>query len=215
MNWIRECAAVTIIAGMLLPVGCSTVPRPGDRDEQIIRLGTVEIHPSTRTLVTTGYVNQVVGLIELFACGPKGKTHESVFVLFANPLDIQTGLLLLGLKHGEPMASLGMGPPEGDTVDLTVEWEEAGEKRRIPAEDLVQVRETGSLLDGDWVFNGSVIIGGQFKALAEESLIATYWDPWAIINTGSPYGADDEALRVNTNTVPPLHTNIRLLIQAR
>ncbi|MFH0954275.1 MAG: hypothetical protein V1873_08095, partial [Verrucomicrobiota bacterium] len=68
----------------------------------IARLGGVRIDPASRTVLATGWVNQVVGLIELLACGPGGKTHESVFVLDVNPLDLQAGLLLLGLRPGTP-----------------------------------------------------------------------------------------------------------------
>ena len=47
-------------------------------------------------------------------------------------------------------------------------------------------------------------------ALVEESLVVTYWDPYAIINLPLPCGANDEILHVNTNTVPPYQTPVTM-----
>lgn len=179
-------------------------------------VGSVRVDPRTRTVIARGWVNQVSGPIELLACGPGGKTHESVFVLEVHPLDLQTGLLLLGLQPGRPPAGRGEGPPEGPGLDLWVEWEQNGRRRSSRAERFVWNVETRRRLpDTTWVFTGSVIEDGEFMALAEESLVATYWDPWAIINLGADCGADDEILWVNPRAVPPLNTPITMRFQPR
>ena len=55
-----------------------------------------------------------------------------------------------------------------------------------------------------------MIKDGQFKAFAEESLVVTYWDPYAIVNISLPCGANDELLVVNTNVVPEVKTPVTL-----
>lgn len=179
-------------------------------------VGSVRVDPRTRTVIATGWVNQVVGAIELLACGPGGKTHESLFVLDLNPVDLQAGLLLLGLKPGTPPRGLGTGRPSGTGVDLWVDWQAQGATKTMRAEQFVfNVEMRKPLPKTPWIFTGSVFEEGEFKALAEESLVATYWDPWAIINLPLLCGSNDEILVVNSNSIPALHTPVTFRIRAR
>lgn len=212
MNTLRSIVAA---AACLAALPLFALPAAG-ADDDMVRMGGVTVDARARTVSVTGWVNQVSGAIELLACGPGGKTHESVFVLDVNPLYLQTGLLLLGVRPGRPPAGLGTGRPSGTKVDLWVDWEEGGRRRSERAERFVYNAQARSVLPKTpWIFTGSVVEDGEFKALAEESLVATYWDPWAIINLPLPCGADDEILGVNTNLVPPLRTPITFRIRAR
>ncbi len=184
--------------------------------DQTALIGSVRLDSATKTVVATGWVNQTEGPIEVLACGVQGKVHESVFVLAVNPLDLQAALLLAGLKRGEPMPELGVGPPKGDPVDLVVEWTANGESRSARAESFVWNLEANAVLpETPWTFTGSVVKDGHFKALAEESLVVTYWDPFAIVNLPLPCGSNDEILVVNTNAVPPYETPIALRFTPR
>ena len=186
------------------------VAAQGQGTGAVATLGAVRVDAQTRTMVISGWVNQVWGAIELLACGPGGKTHESVFVLNCNPVDMQAGLLLLGLKPGTPPTGLGQGQPTGPALDIWVDWMEGSTSRSMRAEDFVVNVEDGRrpLPETPWIFTGSVFEDGQFKALAEESLIVTYWDPWALINLPLPCGTNDEILSVNSNCVPALNTPV-------
>ncbi|MBP7829076.1 MAG: hypothetical protein KA248_04080 [Kiritimatiellae bacterium] len=194
----------------------AAAPAPPVWKDGVAVLGSVRVDPSTRTVLATGWVNQVSGAIELLACGKGGKTHESVFVLDVHPLDLQTGLLLLGLQPGTPPAGLGQPGAAGPVLDIRVDWEIKGKRRSLPAERfLLHVGRNRPLKNTPWLFTGSAIEDGEFKALAEESLVATYWDPWAIVNIGDAVGADDEILAVNKKAVPPLHTPITMRFRVR
>ncbi len=207
--------APVLLAG--LPVRAQ-MPSPGPiavDTNGLVSVGNVRLDPHARTVTVTGWVNQIFGAIELLACGPGGKTHESLLVLDVNPVDLQTSLLLLGLKPGPPSRGLGQGPPKGAPVELWVDWVEDGTVTSRRAENLVFNVESRKVLPKTpWVFTGSVIEEGEFKAMAEQSLVVTYWDPWAIINLPLPCGANDEILVVNTNTVPAAHTPITFRIKA-
>ena len=178
-------------------------------------VGSVLVDPSNRTVIVQGYVNQTNGLVELLACGPNGKTHESILVLQASPLDLQIGLLLLGLKPGTPPKDVGVGPaPCGTSLDLWVEWQQNGQAQQRRAEELVWDEQGKHVLPTTpWIFTGSVVEQGFFRAFSEESYIATYWDPWAIINLPLACGADCHILYANDQTVPPLGTPVRLRLQ--
>ena len=196
--------------------GC-TAPRPvapAYAPERLRALGTVQIDADARMVVATGFVNQVEGAIELLVCGPGGKTHESVFVMQAHAMDLQAALLLIGLKPGEPRQELGEGPPRGPRVDVWITWVDAdGRRVAQPAEFFAYNVETEKVLPfNGWAFTGSVVIDGQFKALAEESFIVTFWDPWAILNIRNEGGSNDEWRAVNRAVVPPLHTPVTFLM---
>ncbi len=182
----------------------------------IATVGKVRVDPAARTVIVSGWVNQVEGAIELLACGPGGKTHESVFVLDVNPVDLQTGLLLLGLKPGKGPTGLGAGQPSGTALDLWVDWVDGKKARSMRAEQFVYNWQTRRALPKTpWIFTGSVFEDGEFKALAEESLIVTYWDPWAIINIPLPCGTNDEILSVNKKTIPLISTPVTFRMKAR
>ena len=195
------------------PVGSEPQPEPSPVrwEGQTAILGDVRLDSATKTVTATGWVNQTSGAIEVLACGLAGKVHESVFVLPVNALDLQAALLLAGLKGGEPMPALGQGPPNGTPVDVFVDWKSGDETKTARAEAFVwNVEENAVLPDAPWTFTGSVIKDGQFKAFAEESLVVTYWDPYAIVNISLPCGANDELLVVNTNVVPEVKTPVAL-----
>ena len=203
--------AATNDTPVIYPVGSEPQPPPSPVrwDGDIATLGSVKLDAATKTVTATGWVNQTDGPIEVLACGVAGKIHESVFVLALNPLDLQAALLLTGLKAGEPMPAIGEGPPHGDPVDIFVEWQAGDETRQARAESFVWNLEAGAVLpETPWTFTGSVVKDGQFKAFAEDSLVVTYWDPYAIVNLSLPCGGNDEILTVNTNTVPPYRTPV-------
>ena len=204
-------------AFMRFLVLCVSAVAQGPETSAVVNLGAVQVDAGTKTMSVSGWVNQVWGAIELLACGPGGKTHESAFVLQCNPADMQAGLLLLGLKPGTPPTGLGQGQPKGTELDIWVDWLEGSTARSLRAESFVVNVENDRqpLPETPWIFTGSVFEEGEFKALAEESLIVTYWDPWAIINLPLPCGSNDEILSVNTNCIPPLKTPVTFRIRAR
>ena len=200
-------------APVVYPVGSEPQPAPSPVrwEGQTAILGSVKLDSATKTVSVTGWVNQTAGPIEVLACGPGGKVHESVFVVALNPLDLQAALLLAGLKAGAPMPEIGQGPPNGSPVDLFVDWQADGATRTARAESFVWNVEANAVVpDAPWTFTGSVVKDGQFKAFAEESFVVTYWDPYAIVNIAQPCGSNDEILSVNTNVVPPYQTPITL-----
>ena len=206
-------------------LSAQTTPGPAWKNG-VAQLGTVRVDAVNRSVIATGWVNQVEGLIELLACGPGGKCHESLFVLPINPLDLQTGLLLLGLKPGLPPGDADLGKraprengattaqargPTGPEVDIWVDWQVNGKTRSVRAEKMVKNTETKRPLPGTgWTFTGSVVEKGEFMAKAEESFVATFWDPWAILNLTLPCGADGDILVINTANAPPLGASITM-----
>ena len=205
---------------LALAAGCTSSGRPGEGavpaapflragPDDILDVGSVRLDRLNRSVIAEGRVNQAEGFIELLACGPRGKTHESILLLDVDPVDLNAAFLLLGLAPGAPPQASGTVPPSGHPVDLWIEWEAAGEPLRVRAEDVVRDRRSGKALPrSGWVYTGAVAASGQLLAANDQSLVATYWDPWALLNLPLPCGADDEALVVRTEALPPLGTPV-------
>ena len=203
---------------LIYPAGSEPQPEPSPVlwDGSTAVFGSVRLDSLTKTVSATGWVNQTDGPIEVLACGKQGKVHESVFVLDLNPLDLQAALLLAGLKSGPPMSAVGEGPPQGDPLDVFVEWEVDGEIRRVRAEECIwQIQEGEALPESPWIFTGSMLRDGRFMAFAEESLVVNYWDPNAIVNLSHPHGADDDSLHANVRVLPPYGTPVRMFFVPR
>jgi hypothetical protein len=168
------------------------------------------------------------GPIELLACLPRGKTHESVFVLEVAPKDLQVALLLLGMQEGRnpaveyPPDSAERERPLGDEVRILVEWREPGEEaagerelHRAPAERfLYNVEVDSPMAEATWAFLGSRMVNGRFGADLDGSLITTYHDPLAILELALPTVNDDIYYVVNKEHCPPVGTPVELVIQA-
>lgn len=236
------CAALCALAWTALPVAAAEQPAAGTAEPaaqgqarihkigpHLYQIGAVVLDAESRTARCPGRVNMNEGgPIELLACLPRGKTHESVFALEVEPTDLQVALLLLGMCDGRnpavkcPEGSPDLQRPPGDEAVISVEWRGPAEgsgqdppvnKRR--AEDfLVNVKAEGPAPAATWVFLGSRIVDGKFGADQDGSLITTFHDPLAILELALPTVNDDVYYFVNKDVCPPVGTPVELVVQA-
>lgn len=190
---------------LLCACGMAPAAEPGNELRKLsqheYQLGLVRIDKSKREVRLPGKVNMTEGLVELFLCTSSGKTHESVFVTEAKPIHVQTALLLLGARAGKCPNEKGADDvPEGDRIVVLVQIKD---KEPVRAEQFVWHQTAKQAMEQTtWVFTGSKIIEGQYMADVEGSLVATWYDPLAIVNNPLPTNADDELYVVNTKAAP-------------
>lgn len=190
------------------------VKKLGDNRFQI---GRLVVDANIDEIYINGEVNMSEGMIELLACAPRGKTHESVLVLDVDPVHLQIALLLLGLEARGNLEYQGdPNTPDGDSVDVYVEWNdpESGELFRVRGEELIyDINRERPMEVTAWVFTGSRIIDGVFMAAVDGSLITTYHDPNTIIDNPLATGGDDTVYRVNEEMVPIEGTDVKVTIK--
>ena len=187
----------------------------------LARMG-VHFDGEAGTLAVEGRVNMQEGLVEVFACTPLGKTHESVVVLDCVPHGLHAGLLALDLEPGSPVEFGTDGqyhPPTGPGVEIRVHWTGAdGEEQVARAEDWIwnQVAD-GSMEHGAWIFTGSFMqaVTGEpdeatYAANYVKSLVTTYHDASSILENPHPAGVDDTLYYANERIVPAPGTPIRV-----
>lgn len=195
-------------------VADSTQPPISKIGDNLYQLGSITLDSKKRELIIPGQVNMQKGIIELLACAPGGKVHESVLVLDVVPYHLQVALLLLGLKYvggleyqGDPRT------PQGDSVEVWVTWKEEGKEKKVRGEEMVwDVVRNAPMETTPWVFVGSKVNQGTFMADVEKSLITTYHDPLTILDNPLTTGGNDEVYKVNEKLVPPKGTPVTVII---
>jgi hypothetical protein len=187
------------------------------------RLADMGVHllGAEASLEVEGWVNMDRGPVEVFACAPGGKTHESVVVLDCVPSGLHAGLLALGLSPGGPVR-LGpegvLQPPTGDGVRIEVHWTDAaGQPQVARAEDWIwNAIEDRAMERAPWIFAGSFLVPrtdrpGEttYAADARKSLMTTYHDATAVLENPWP-GDDDTRFHANIHAVPEVGTPVAL-----
>ncbi len=217
------CAIAAAIA--CAPAVPAQQPAPGDTPvrklaEGLYQIGRLQLDARRRAVRCAGEVNMDAGgPIELLACLPRGKTHETVFTLDLEPIHLQTALLLLGAEPGRnpaydyPEWDEDRLRPPGDLALIRVEWEADGARRSAPAEAfLYNVVADTPMAPATWAFLGSAVVDGRFGADLDGSLITTYHDPLAVLEMNLPTVNDDVYYHVNESRCPPVGTPVELVI---
>lgn len=161
------------------------------------------------------------GPIELLACAPGGKDHESILVLKCKPQNLHLALISLGLRDktelggGGPQVLGDAAKPVGDRVVMEVEFEHNGKKTRVRAEDLVLSYIDGKpMARAGWVFAGSSFVDesdpetgkptGRKVYLANRyrSIVTTYHDPTTLLDNPTLEGGNDDIFGANPDVLP-------------
>jgi hypothetical protein len=184
----------------------------------ILAVDNILVNKEAGAVTIKGEVNMWEGLVEYLACGKQGKLHESVLMLDVEPYYLQIALLLLNLEPGKKAISHQGADevPDGDPVELWVSWKGAdGKMVKYHAEELIfdKTKQT-PMPSPNWVFTGSQVLQGRFMAQVEKSIVATYHDPFALIDHQLSTGRDDTIYTANSKILPPVGTSVSFTIQA-
>ena len=191
--------------------------KPQKINDNTFQLGNVVFDTNTREVTVPGEIN-IVGadtIIEFFACGKLGKTHESILILDAEPLHIYMALGVLDFEPGMNLRVEGdPRPPTGSPVEIWVEWNRGDEVILRRARELVwNAFMERPMQETPWIFNGGRRINNQFTPQLFHNIIAIYRDPDSLFNHPLPTGTDDRTYRVNTDVIPPKGTKVKLIIR--
>ncbi len=179
------------------------------------RIGKVFIDTEKKEIELSGYVNMDSGLVELIACAPFGKVHESIFVWDVVPSHLQISLILLGLNYGGGVNVQGDSLlPKGDKVDVFISWKKDGKFFDYRAEECaINVVENKPLEKISWIFSGSRVVNGIFMADVEKSLLTTYRDPNTILDNPHSSGTNDAIFIANSQILPAKKTPIKIKLK--
>lgn len=203
------CAAPALTRTQQLP------PQAEKITDHVYRVGQVILDTKAKTVTCEGKVNMQKGAIDYLAVASKGKLHESVLELDAEPIHLNVALLLLGLKAGENLREHGdPTPPMGDRVDIFVSWEENGKRRAVRIEELAwEVEKKRPMERTSFVFTGGRIMDGKFTPQEERSLVAVYSDADTLLNNPLPTRLNHDAYSVNEKLTPKVGTRVQVVFK--
>jgi len=190
--------------------------------------GVREFAPGVRidwTNLTVNIDSEVVlreGALELLACSPQTKEHESILVVKARPLHILQAMGLVGLEPGSPVRydekNDRWSPASGESLDLRIRCDGVDGGRPVPATAwLAETKNGRPPKDLDWVFSGSrSVAGGRFDADLEGTVACVVDFDTALISPATSHSADNEELwlKANTEAIPPRGTRCVLLVRS-
>jgi hypothetical protein len=202
----------------------SPAASPASRQEQpaieklaknTYRIGGVTVDTKERLVTFPARINLREGVLEVLICTEYGKTHESLLSTKVNPLHLNVAFLLLGLEGGHAVKYQGdPTKPVGSPVEIWFQVKEADKEKTVRAEDWVYNNHAKRpMLHTHWVYVGSVLTEDGFMAQREGQIATTFHDPFALIDNPLPGGGDDTVYTPNTKQLPPLGTELTVLIK--
>jgi hypothetical protein len=181
----------------------------------------VRINWGRRKVEVDGVVVLREGLLELFACSPNTREHESIVRVDARPLHIYQALGLIGLEPGHPIRlnpeTKQIEPARGGPVEIEVRYEINGQTRQHPIERWMRTAGEGRPLNPQpWVFAGSAPTPeGNFMADAEGTVIAVVDFACALIALPERYSDRNDELWLEpaTEAIPERWTECTLIFR--
>ncbi len=167
-------------------------------------------------------VGQRFEWLELLACRPGTREHESLVTLDAQAAHLQLGLILLGLTPGQPATAqrqddqLIVTPPHGPAVELFFILPDQPD-RPVPAHRWVVDQQTGEpLAENRWLFLGSKIVEHRGKTffLAEDNgtlvSLVNFGDELLGRDTDASADGGNDLWTAHPDRLPPAGTPILL-----
>jgi len=162
------------------------------------------------------------GLLELLACSPRTKEHESILVALPRPWHIYQALGLVGLTPGHPAAwdpkhKRGV-PPTGDELTISITYQRDGERVEVDAWDWLQALRTGEPAPPrPWIFTGSLTSprDGSFAADYDGNVISLVAFGTELLGLAEVFSPDNDQLWLcpRTERIPPLGTSCTLIFR--
>ncbi len=122
------------------------------------RLGKDEIwiDREAHKVIVGGHICLRAGPLEMFACPPRTKEHESVVSTHTSAKFVHAALLAVGAKPGTPVSfDKEYKPATGPIVKITVRWMLDGKLVEKSAQQMVRDIRSREPMKHDWLFTGS------------------------------------------------------------
>jgi hypothetical protein len=132
---------------------------------------------------------------------------------------VHLGLLMLGLKCGEPAhysaAEKRWIPPTGDAMQIDAQFLQKGKSIRINACDLMRdIKTHRSMPHTPWIFAGSRVVNGTYTADVTGYLLTVVNFDWSVIDVPALRSNSDATLQWERNPQmsPPIGARVTLII---
>lgn len=229
---------LTIFLTTLLHAQEPTTPAPSLKKESAIqqidennyRIGKIHLNKKSRTITLPATVNILDGPLEYVLVLEKGQNHESLFTTDILPFNLNLALKLLNYQASlelfrildqnyRPTAEFHQVTPEVQAAaraNLFVAITQPDNKapKELPLNGLILLAATGTPVpERPWVYNGSYIHKGKFKADLRGNVIALLEDSSALFNGPFDNRDGDRLWTANAKHLPPFGTPVTIIIK--
>lgn len=186
--------------------------------------GGLWVDLSRKWVVVDGEVCLRNGPLEMFACPPGTKEHESVVAVKSTARFVHAALLAIGARTGKPVKfDPEYIPASGSVIDVICAWkDEKGKVQTELAQNWITKGRSKKTLDYAWVFAGSGFwteaSTGKKRYYGDDgSLICVSNFPTATMDIAVESSKDNNFLEYHANTVkiPPVGTPVRMILVNR
>lgn len=175
---------------------------------------------ASRAVTVDARVVLTSGPLEFLACFA-GKEHESVLRFDASALHVFMALGLVGLQPGRPARwdeeAGAYLPPEGDLVELWIQYEEDGHVLRVHGLEWTVTCEYGRPpASRPWIFAGSKRLSdGGLTADRTGEGVALVDMPNCLLALSRSHGSGNDELWLEANSalIPPRGTKVRVMLK--
>lgn len=183
----------------------------------------LEIQGDQRRVLVDAYVCLRQGQLEQFLTRKRTKEHEAILAADVDARDIHTALILAGAEAGKPVQFRPKyKPAHGGAIKIFLEYDDRGQKVRLPAQKWIRNAKTKKDLDHDWVFAGSHLIPDPLDNTKKPYYAANDGDLVCVSNFDtamldlpivSTKDNDDLNFEAHTERIPPLETRVQVILE--
>ena len=199
----------------------ASTPAPASRPAGPVKFQPgIRIDWNAREVLVDGQVILREGPIELFACSPRTREHESIVLVSARPLHIFQAMGLIGLTPGHPprvdIEREIFEGARGEPVEVLVRYALDGKSREEPIEHWMQRADGSPLEPQDWVFAGGLTNEeGHYVTDHEGTVVAVVDFATSLVALPQRHSDrnDELWLAPATKNIPPLKTPVTLVLR--
>ena len=183
----------------------------------------VWVDPIEKQVIIRGTICLQEGLLEMFACPPKTKEHESIVSVHGKAWNVHACLVAIGVEPGHPTSWVGKyQPASGPVINIEAWWSEDGKLIKRNVKEMIRNTDTGKPMQTDFVFGGS-----EFFHDPHAKKDIYYADSGEMINVAnSSYAMIDIAVASSSDAekgllfealkekIPPVNTKVYLVLKA-
>jgi hypothetical protein len=230
----RFLSLVVFCVGLIIVCGCQqdateppVVPPPKN-----VSLGdniSLDVHGEQRRVLVKAHVCLREGPLEAFLTHNvpnQNKAHEAILQANVDARKLHEALLLAKAVPGAPVQfDPDFAAPRGQTIKITLQYEEDGKLRTVFGQSWVRDREKQAAMTEDWVFAGSILYSDparpnqlkRFLAQEEGTLVTVTNFQSALIDVGAKNTKiSDKSLNefeCFTERIPPLKTPVTVILE--
>jgi hypothetical protein len=182
-----------------------------------------EVQGKQRRVIVSTAVCLREGALEQLMTRKEKKEHEAILAFDGDARTIHQALVAAGATKGNPVQfQPKYEPAQGQSIKVTLRYEQDGKQITVPAQQWVRNARTGKDLHVDWVFAGSRLVDNPLDPNSPPIYLANDGDVICVSNfegalldlpINSPKDNADLAWEAHTKRIPPKGTPVAVILE--